>query len=88
MDVQEGLALTDAIEFREVDGDRWGDLERLFESRGGPKYCWCMVWRAMPPGASRADRDAKKEALRQRVQEGAPIGILGYIDGEAIAWRQ
>ena len=63
MDVQEGLALTDAIEFREVDGDRWGDLERLFESRGGPKYCWCMVWRAMPPGASRADRDAKKEAL-------------------------
>ena len=43
MDVQEGLALTDAIEFREVDSDRWGDLERLFESRGGPKYCWRMV---------------------------------------------
>ena len=30
-------ALTDAIEFREVDGNRWGDLERLFESRGGPQ---------------------------------------------------
>ena len=88
MEVQKGLALTDTIEFREVDGDRWGDLERLFESRGGPKYCWCMVWRAMLPGASRADRDAKKEALRRRVQEGAPAGILGYIDGEAAAWRQ
>ena len=84
----EGPALTEAIEFREVDSDRWGDLERLFESRGGPKHCWCMVWRTMPPGASRADRDAKKEALRRRVQEGAPIGILGYIDGEAVAWRQ
>ena len=42
MEVQDGLALTDAIEFREVDGDRGGDLARLFESRGGPKYCWCM----------------------------------------------
>ena len=42
----------------------------------------------MPPGASRADRGAKKDALRRRVQEGAPIGILGYIDGEAVAWRQ
>ena len=72
MAVQESPALTDAIEFREVDGDRWGDLARPFESRGGPKYCRCMVWRAMPPGASRADRDAKKEALRRRVQEGAP----------------
>ena len=87
MAVQESPALTDAIEFREVDGDRWGDLERLFESRGGPKYCWCMVWRAMPPGASRANRDAKKEACGS-VQEGAPVGILGYIDGEAAAWRQ
>ena len=74
------------IEFREVDRDRWGDLERLFESKGGPKYCWCMVWRAMPKGTSRADRDAKKEALRLRVQEGTAIGILGYRDGEAVGW--
>ena len=72
-------------EFREVDAEHWPDLERLFESRGGPKYCWCMVWRAMP-GGRRGDAGAKKEALAQQVQLGAPVGILGYRDGEPAAW--
>ncbi len=31
--------MTEAMEFREVGHDRWEDLERLFEARGGPKYC-------------------------------------------------
>ena len=72
-------------EFREVDAERWPDLELLFESRGGPKYCWCMLWRAMP-GSRRGDAGAKKEALAQRVQSGVPVGILGYRDGEPAAW--
>ena len=38
------------------------------------------------PGASRSDRSAKKEALRSVVQQGTPIGILGYLDGEPVAW--
>ena len=62
------------------------DLERLFDSPVGPKYCWCMVWRPMPTGARRADKQAKKAALESRVREGVPIGILGYIDGEPVAW--
>lgn len=73
------------MEFREVDRDRWQDLERLFEARGGPKYCWCMVWRRMP-SRKRSDAAAKKEALRQRVEDAIPIGILGYVDGEPTAW--
>jgi hypothetical protein len=34
------------LEYHDVNAARWGDFERLFESRGGPKNCWCMVWRA------------------------------------------
>ena len=44
-----------------------------------------MVWRAMP-GSRRGDAGAKKEALTQRVQSGAPVGILGYRDGKPAAW--
>ena len=44
-----------------------------------------MVWRAMP-GGRRGDAGAKKEALAQQVQLGAPVGILGYRDGEPAAW--
>ena len=45
-----------------------------------------MVWRPIPKGASRADSQAKKASLRQRVHDGAPVGILGYVDGEPMAW--
>ena len=74
------------LEFHPVDRGRWSDLERLFEARGGPHYCWCMAWRPMPKGASRQDRAAKKQALQATVTRGAPVGILGYLDGEPVAW--
>ena len=60
-------------------------MDRLFESKGGPKYCWCMVWRAMPGKASRADSRAKKAALRETVRQGTPTGLLGYLRGEPVA---
>jgi GNAT superfamily N-acetyltransferase len=75
-----------ALVFHEVDQRRWPDLERLFESRGGPKSCWCMVWRATPEEAKRTDGPSRKAALATRVAAGTPIGILGYLGGEPVAW--
>ena len=72
--------------FHQVDRQLWEDLERLFESRGGPKHCWCMVWRTMPRGVGRSDRRAKRGAMQRRVAEGVPVGILGYRDREPVAW--
>jgi hypothetical protein len=37
--------ISKGLTFRVVDCETWCDLETLFESRGGPVYCWCMVWR-------------------------------------------
>ena len=74
------------LDFREVDRARWDDLDRLFEARGGPKYCWCMLWRRMPSGESRSDSQAKKNALHEIVDSGTPVGILGYLDDEPVAW--
>ncbi|MEA2808899.1 MAG: hypothetical protein QOJ17_3040 [Rhodospirillaceae bacterium] len=71
------------ITFHEVDASRWDDLERLFESRGGPKSCWCMVWRA---GAKTAKGPDRKAAMKRYVCEGVPIGLLGYSSGEPVAW--
>jgi GNAT superfamily N-acetyltransferase len=75
----------DRFEVHELDVARWGDFERLFESRGAPKYCWCMAWRATPeergvPGSER------KPLMRARVEAGVPVGLLGYLDGEPSAW--
>lgn len=75
------------MNFQEVTQERWGDLESLFEGRGGPSHCWRMVWRPKPKGGGRMDSAAKKIALRGFVDDGTPVGPLGYEDGEPVAWR-
>ncbi|WP_211230423.1 GNAT family N-acetyltransferase [Inquilinus limosus] len=74
-----------ALTFRPVDAASWPDFERLFESRGAPKYCWCMAWRATPQEV-RLDSAGRKAALHARVRDGVPIGIVGYHEGEPVAW--
>ena len=72
--------------FHEVTPARWTDLVRLFERRGGPRYCWCMEWRTTPKEFRSAGRGRLKAGLAQRVHQGVPIGILGYLNDDAIAW--
>lgn len=74
------------LEFRAVAPADWGAFEALFEGRGGPKYCWCMVFRAPPGRASAPDRAAKKAEMRRRVLAGEPTGILAYGGGEPVGW--
>jgi GNAT superfamily N-acetyltransferase len=74
------------LEFHEVNAGRWKDFERLFESRGGPKSCWCMVHRATPEEAKHRDGASRKRAMARRVASGIPIGLLGYSNGEPVAW--
>ncbi len=75
-----------SLTFHEVDRSRLGDFVALFESRGGPKNCWCMVWRATPQEAKKTDSASRKAAFTSRVTQGVPVGILGYLDGQPIAW--
>ena len=75
-----------SLTFHEVNVERWPDLVRLFEARGGPSHCWCMVWRGMPAGAARRARSGKRAALETRVAAAVPIGILGYDGVEPVAW--
>lgn len=81
-DAPTSLALT----FKEVDQQTWPDLEKLFESRGGPKYCWCMAWRSSAGELKQNDRVHRKAALKSRVDEAVPIGLVGYLAGEPVAW--
>lgn len=72
--------------FREVTHETWPDFAALFESRGGPKSCWCMVWRSMAGAARQRDGASRRAAMQSRVEAGVPIGILGYSGGVPIAW--
>jgi GNAT superfamily N-acetyltransferase len=74
------------LTFHEVNESRWDDFERLFASRGGPKSCWCMVWRATGSETRQTKGAERKAAMDARVRAGVPIGILGYLQDEPVAW--
>lgn len=78
------------ITVKHVDPDRFADLTRLFEQRGGPHYCWCMAWRAQgqerDAPAGTAGDPVRKAQLAARLAKGEPIGLLAY-DGETpVGW--
>jgi len=73
------------VAFRKVATENLHDFENLFQKRGAPKSCWCTAWRNIRP-ALKNDPLAKKREMQQRITGGEPVGILGYINGEPIAW--
>ncbi len=74
------------LTFRPVTPDSWKDFEALFESRGGPKSCWCMIWRAGGEESKHRDGKSRKTFMHQRILLDTPVGILGYLNGEAVSW--
>jgi GNAT superfamily N-acetyltransferase len=74
------------IIIKPVDRNNWTDFESLFESKGGPSYCWCMVWRMTKDELKQNNSVCRKEFIKQRVLSDIPVGILGYSENEAIAW--
>lgn len=74
------------LEFHMVEGERWRDLARLFEAPGGPKYCWCMVWRDAGPNRRTLSNADRKALLEERVRANVPIGLLAYLEGEPVGW--
>lgn len=74
------------MEYRNVTPENWADLSRLFNERGGPHSCWCLKWRVPSSELKHIEPKEKETALKSRVREGEPVGILGYRDGDPVAW--
>lgn len=75
-----------AYRIKPVTPASWKDMEALFEAKGGPKYCWCMAWRAQGDEVKHPDGKTRKRFLRKRVEAGVPVGLLAYRDGEPVGW--
>lgn len=73
------------LAFRAVDRETWPDFAALFESPGGPGYCWCMAWRPLATKL-RSDVPARNAAMQALVEGGVPVGLLAYEAGEPVGW--
>jgi len=74
------------LEIHPATAERWADLERLFGERGACGGCWCMAWRLAPKQFSARKGEGNRRSLRRLIASGEPVGVLGYLDGEAVGW--
>ena len=74
------------LEIRPVTPDRWKDFEKLFGKRGACAGCWCMYWRQTRAEFDKQKGDGNRRAMKKIIDSGAIPGLLGYLDGEPMAW--
>ncbi len=69
------------LDIREVGHDNWNDFVRLFEGRGSPSYCYCLVWREPSEARKSLDLAGRRALTQQQVAGVTPLGLLAYLDG-------
>ena len=75
------------LKFEPLSKNNWEYFVQLFGIKGACGNCWCMYFRE-----SKADfiegkhLDGNKERMKELVWENKPTGMLGFYEGQAIAW--
>jgi GNAT superfamily N-acetyltransferase len=65
----------------------WNQFLQLFGTNGACGNCWCMYYRLSKAdyNEGKAD-DGNKNAIKEIVWKGKPAGILGFYEGQPVAW--
>ena len=75
------------LTFEPLTKKNWGQFVQLFGNKGACGNCWCMYYRLNKSDFKEGKvEDGNKNALKELVWENKPAGILGFYDGQAIAW--
>jgi GNAT superfamily N-acetyltransferase len=65
----------------------WNKFVDLFGDKGACGNCWCMYYRLEKTEYQEGKADyGNKRAMKEIVWEGKPAGLLGLVEGQAIAW--
>jgi len=67
--------------------NNWDKFEKLFGEKGACANCWCMYFRLKKQEFYDGKKNnGNKNAMHELVQTNLPTGILGFYNGEPIAW--
>ena len=61
--------------------ERWADVVTLL-GRSGDRGCWCQAPRGLVAGGATTEPGARRQALRDQLDDDPPAGMLAYIDDE------
>lgn len=79
--------ILEMLSFEPLTSSNWNKFEQLFGERGACGNCWCMYYRLSKTDFREGKAEnGNKNAMRQLIRENKPAGILGIIEGQAIAW--
>lgn len=78
--------LGSALEIAPLTPSTWEDFEGLLGPRGAYGGCWCMWWRISRSEFERQHGEGNRCAMKALVDSGVVPGILGFLDGEPVAW--
>jgi len=75
------------LTFEPLTKANWNKFVQLFGNKGACGNCWCMYYRLQKSDYQEGKTDdGNKEAMKELVWEDKPTGILGFYEGQAIAW--
>ena len=75
------------LSFEPLNQANWAQFVQLFGERGACGNCWCMYYRLTKADFNEGKAEnGNKEAMQELVSNNRPTGILGFYEGQAIAW--
>ena len=75
------------LTFEPLTKANWNKFVQLFGNNGACGNCWCMYYRLKKSDYQEGKTDdGNKVAMKELVWEDKPTGILGFYEGQAIAW--
>jgi GNAT superfamily N-acetyltransferase len=75
------------ITFEPLTKKNWNNFVQLFGSKGACGNCWCMYYRLSKAEFREGKADeGNRAAMKEIVWSEKPTGILGFYNGQAIAW--
>ena len=81
------IDIADEMTFEPLTMATWSKFEALFGAKGACGNCWCMFYRLEKAAFTEGKQDdGNKNAMKELALAGAPTGVLGIYDGQAIAW--
>lgn len=74
------------FEIHPVTPDRVDDFVAVANPNRRATHCWCLSHRLVAKEIEELGRGSREEAFRALCERPNPPGVIGYADGEPVAW--
>jgi GNAT superfamily N-acetyltransferase len=79
--------VTTDLTFRPISRTPWGDVARVFGTRGDPAGCWCQYFKVTNAEWKSLSRKEFQAMLRaQSDTDGSGPGLIAYAGDEPVGW--